>query len=115
MASSEHGAHRAPQHDPQHESQDGTQHDGLEGQQRGEPTAEHGGHGTSVAAWVACLGVIAGATVVAFGIIFASVTVSVIGAVLIVVMALMGPVLSRAGFGEKSTNREASGGPRAVR
>lgn len=94
-------------HDPQQ--------DDLQAQQRGEPQAEHGGHGTSVAAWVACLGVIVGATVVAFGLIFGSTTVAVVGAVLIVGMALMGPVLSRAGLGEKSANREASGGPRAVR
>lgn len=89
--------------------------DDLEAQQRGEPQAEHGGHGTSLAAWVACGGVILGALVVSLALIFGSTALAVAGGALIVVMALMWPVLSRAGYGEKSANREVSGGPRAVR
>ncbi|MFC5382423.1 HGxxPAAW family protein [Aquipuribacter nitratireducens] len=73
------------------------------------------GHGTSVAAWTATGGVMLGSLVVALAMIFYSPVFIVIGAVVAVLAALAGPVLSRAGLGEHSPNREFTGGPRAVR
>lgn len=84
----------------------------LEAEQHGEG---HGGHGTSIAAWVACGGVILGSFVTALAMILGSVTFSVLGGAVIVVAALCAPVLSRLGYGEKSDNREITGGPRGVR
>lgn len=74
-----------------------------------------GGHGTSVAAWTATLGVTFGSLVVAVAMIFQWVPVIVVGAVIIVLAALSAPVLSRAGYGEKGGNREFTGEQRAVR
>lgn len=81
----------------------------------GDGQVVHGGHGTSVAAWVATGGVSLGALVVAISMIFWSLPWIVVGAVVIVLAALAGPVLARAGYGEKTPNREFTGGPRAVR
>jgi len=75
----------------------------------------HGGHGTSLAAWTATIGVTIGSFVVALAMIFLWVPVIVIGAVIIVASALSWPVLVRAGYGESSPNREYTGGARAVR
>ncbi len=75
----------------------------------------HGGHGTSIAAWTATFLVVIGSFVVALGMIFMWVPVIVVGAVVIVLGALAGPVLTRAGYGERSVNREYTGGPRSVR
>lgn len=75
----------------------------------------HGGHGTSVAAWTATGGVTLGALVVSISMIFWSLTFIVIGAVIIVLAALAGPVLARAGYGAKGDNEEYTGQQRAVR
>ena len=75
----------------------------------------HGGHGTSTAAWVSTLGVTFGALVVCVAMIFQWVPVIVVGAVIIVLAALSGPVLHRAGFGEKAAVREYTGESRSVR
>lgn len=75
----------------------------------------HGGHGTSVAAWTATGGVSLGALVVCIAMIFWSLPVIIVGAAIIVLSALAGPVLVRAGYGAHTANREYTGGPRAVR
>jgi hypothetical protein len=75
----------------------------------------HGGHGTSVAAWTATGGVMLGAAIVSVAMIFMWVPVILVGAAVIVLSALAGPVLVRAGYGEKVPNREYTGGPRAIR
>ncbi len=75
----------------------------------------HGGHGTSVAAWTATLGVTLGALVVSVAMIFQWMPVIVVGAVIIVLAALSGPVLTRAGYGDSSGAREFTGQKRAVR
>lgn len=74
----------------------------------------HGGHGTSVAAWVATLGVTFGALVVCVAMIFVVVWLIVVGAAVMVVAALSGPVLARAGYGAKSPVREFTGQARSV-
>ncbi|WP_380168254.1 HGxxPAAW family protein [Jannaschia sp. R86511] len=80
-----------------------------------EPQEVHGGHGTSVAAWTATIGVSVGAFLVCLAMIFMWVPVIVVGSVVIVLAAVSGPVLVRAGYGEHVPNREFTGGPRAVR
>jgi multisubunit Na+/H+ antiporter MnhG subunit len=75
----------------------------------------HGGHGTSIAAWTATIGIMVGSLVVAIFMIFWSVPMIIVGAAIILLSALAGPVLVRAGYGEKVPNREYTGGPRAVR
>lgn len=80
-----------------------------------EQDAHGGGHGTSVAAWTATLGVTFGSFVVALGMIFVWIPVIVVGAVIIVVAAVSAPVLNRAGFGANAGNREYTGEQRAVR
>ena len=75
----------------------------------------HGGHGTSVAAWTATLGVTFGALVVCVAMIFVVVWLIVVGAAIIVVAAVSGPVLARAGYGAKSGVRELTGQQRSVR
>ncbi|MGJ7442668.1 HGxxPAAW family protein [Aquipuribacter sp. MA13-6] len=72
------------------------------------------GHGTSVAAWTSTIGVSIGAFIVCLALIFMWVPVIVVGAVIIVLAGLSAPVLARAGYGEKSHDREATGGPRSV-
>lgn len=79
-----------------------------------QPEIDHGGHGTSPAAWAATIGVIVGTFITSVAMIFASVTFIVVGAVVIVLGALAWPVLARAGFGERSHDREVTGGPRSV-
>lgn len=79
-----------------------------------EQEVHEGGHGTSVAAWTATIGVSVGAFIVCLAMIFMWVPVIVVGSVVIVLAALSGPVLARAGYGEKSHDREATGGPRSV-
>lgn len=94
---------RTPAPGPQPRTDD---HDGEGG---------HGGHGTSVAAWTATLGVTFGALVVCVAMIFVVVWLIVAGAAVIVVAALSGPVLARAGYGAKPGVREFTGQPRSVR
>ena len=74
-----------------------------------------GGHGKSVAAWTATLGVTFGALVVCVAMIFVVVWMIVVGAAIMVLAALSGPVLSRAGYGARSPVREFTGQARAVR
>lgn len=95
--------------DPAHDRGPGQQ------QQEREPEASHGGHGTSLAAWVVCGGVITGAFVVALSMIIGTVTFAFVGGAIIVVSTLAGPVLNRAGFGDHGTNHEVTGQNRAVR
>ena len=75
----------------------------------------HGGHATSVAAWTATLGVTFGALVVSVAMIFVVVWLIVVGAAIILVAALSGPVLARAGYGARSPVQEFTGETRAVR
>ena len=75
----------------------------------------HGGHGTSTAAWVATGGVCLGAFIVCISLIFVWEAFIVVGAVVVVLGALAGPVLTRAGYGAETGNREFTGGQRAVR
>lgn len=77
--------------------------------------ALHGGHGTSMAAWVVTGGVLLGTLLICIAMIFVWVPVIIIGVVVIVASAVAGPVLVRAGYGENVPNREYTGGPRAVR
>lgn len=91
---------------PQPETDAGAGHDGQ---------VAHGGHGTSTAAWAVTGGVCLGALVVSVAMIFMWVPVIVLGAVIIVLAAISGPVLARAGYGATPANREFTGGPRAVR
>ena len=78
-------------------------------------------HGMSVAAWVACGGVMLGTLVAAIGLVLApfnlagGVLVAILGGVIAVAAALAGPVLVRAGYGEHTEIREYTGGPRAIR
>ncbi|WP_336924054.1 DUF6704 family protein [Aquipuribacter sp. SD81] len=73
------------------------------------------GHGTSVAAWTATGGIMLGGLLVAIFMIFWSLVGIVVGAVVMVLSALAGPVLARAGYGASGSEREYTGGPRAVR
>lgn len=91
---------------PRPQPDTGAEHDGQ---------VAHGGHGTSVAAWTATGGVTLGAFVVCLFMIFYSLPMIIVGAGIIVLAALAGPVLARAGYGESNPNREYTGGPRAVR
>ena len=75
----------------------------------------HGLHGRSVAAWTASLGVTFGALVVCVAMIFVVVWLIVVGAAIIVVAALSGPVLARAGYGVRFPVREYTGRARAIR
>ena len=75
----------------------------------------HGGHGTSVAAWTASLGVTFGALVVCVAMIFVLYWLIAVGVAVIVVAAVSGPVLARAGYGATRGAREYTGQARAVR
>lgn len=75
----------------------------------------HGGHGTSVAAWTASLGVTFGALLVCVAMIFVLYWLIAVGVAVIVVAAVSGPVLARAGYGATRGAREYTGQARAVR
>lgn len=75
----------------------------------------HGGHGTSAAAWTATLGVTFGAFLVSVAMIFQIMWLIVVGVVVIVLAAVSGPVLARAGFGAEAGTKEFTGEKRAVR
>lgn len=97
----------APTPTPDEQPRTDAGHDGV--------APAHGGHGTSVAAWVSTLGVTFGALVVAVAMIFVWVPVIIVGVVVIVLAALAGPVLARAGYGAHGPAEEYTGKTRAVR
>lgn len=62
------------------------------------------GHGHSVAAWTAVGVILVGAVVMALAVVFPHLVWFVIGAVIVVLGAIIGKVLAMAGFGAKTVN-----------
>lgn len=84
---------------------------GHEGAEEGE-----GGHGHSVAAWTAVTIILVATLIMALAVVFPSVFWFVVGAVLVVVGAVVGKVLAMAGYGQKASTYQAArrpGGQRA--
>jgi uncharacterized protein DUF6704 len=71
----------------------------------------HGGHGHSTAAWTAVTVILVGSVVMALAVVFPSVLWFVVGAVIAVVGAISGKVLSMAGYGAKASTYEAAHRP----
>lgn len=68
-------------------------------------------HGNSLAAWVMVLLLMLGALVAAIGVSVPSITLDVIGAVIVVIALIVGKVLSLAGYGSvKPADPEAPHG-----
>lgn len=69
-------------------------------QQQAVPQGGHAlGHGNSVAAWTAVAVILVGCLVAALAVIFTAVWLFVLGAVIVVLGALTGKLLSAMGFG----------------
>jgi hypothetical protein len=66
-----------------------------------------GGHGHSVAAWTSVGVILLGCLVMAVAVVVATIWLFVVGAVVVVVGAVLGKVLSAMGFGQKN---ESTGG-----
>lgn len=66
---------------------------------------EHEGHGHSVAAWTGVAIMLVGFAVASLGVARASWTMSIIGAVIVLVGALAWPIMSRIGYGDKHPPR----------
>jgi hypothetical protein len=62
------------------------------------------GHGHSVAAWTAVAVVLVGAVVMALAVLFPHLVWFVIGAVIVVLGAIIGKVLAMAGFGARTVS-----------
>jgi multisubunit Na+/H+ antiporter MnhG subunit len=61
----------------------------------------HSSHGNTIAAWTAVGIIMIGSLIAAFAVVFASVTVFVIGMVVCLLGVIAGKVLSKAGYGAK--------------
>jgi hypothetical protein len=80
---------------------EGQQHN-PRGEHPGAP-AEHDSHGQSVAAWTAVGVMILGFLIMSFAVVFGTVWLFVVGAVVVVLGAVSGKVLSAMGFGASGT------------
>jgi hypothetical protein len=65
----------------------------------GQVASQHPAHGQSVASWTAVSGIMLGALIMAVAIVITSVWLFVVGAVVVVLGAISGKVLSAMGFG----------------
>ncbi|MFN8098164.1 MAG: HGxxPAAW family protein [Dermatophilaceae bacterium] len=66
---------------------------------------DHESHGNSLAAWASVAVMLAGFLVGSIAVLEASTPMFVVGAVLIAVGALMWPILTRMGYGDKNPPR----------
>jgi multisubunit Na+/H+ antiporter MnhG subunit len=73
----------------------------------------HSNHGNTIAAWTAVGVIMIGALISSFAVVFASVTMFVVGIVVCVLGVIVGKVLSKAGYG--ATRPEDPKVTRAVR
>lgn len=80
-----------------------------------EVEAHAGGHGHSIAAWVAVGTVMLGSLVASVAVVLALIWLFVVGAVIVVVGAILGKVLHGMGFGEQPTQEPASSRDQGVR
>ncbi|CCH77261.1 Anthranilate synthase component I [Nostocoides japonicum T1-X7] len=62
---------------------------------------EHEDHGHSVAAWVSVAIIMVGAVIMAFSVLFPTLWLFIVGAVIAIVGAISAKVLSMAGFGSR--------------
>ncbi|CCI52623.1 HGxxPAAW family protein [Nostocoides jenkinsii] len=65
----------------------------------------HEGHGNSVAAWVSVVVMLVGFLTGALGVLKASVAVTVVGAVIVLIGAVLWPLLAKMGYGDKNPPR----------
>lgn len=76
------------------------------------PQEHHEDHGHSIAAWTAVGVILLGSLVMAFAVVLGVVWLFVVGAVVVVVGAVLGKVLSAMGFGANVTIESATGAER---
>lgn len=70
---------------------------------------QHEDHGHSVASWTAVAVVLLGSVIAAIGVLVPSLVLGIIGAVVIVLGAISGKVLSMAGYGKDSHHAQHGG------
>ena len=70
---------------------------------------QHEDHGHSVASWTAVAIVLVGSLIAAIGVLLPSLALGIIGAVVIVLGAVSGKVLSMAGYGSKAHHAQSNG------
>lgn len=66
---------------------------------------DHEGHGNSVAAWASVIIMLIGFAVASIGVMKASVPMTIGGAAVVVIGALLWPIMSRMGYGDKNPPR----------
>jgi len=89
MAYSQQGRHTEQREEPQGPAAAGTE----------QVAAQHSAHGQSLASWTAVAIIMLGALIMAIAVVITTVWLFVVGAVIVVLGAVAGKVLSAMGFG----------------
>lgn len=97
--------HAAPEATPSNAGVDQTAPD-----EKPVPHVDHDNHGQSTAAWTAVAVILAGSIIMSLAVVFPSVFWFVVGAVVVVVGAFVGKVLSMMGYGAKAATEAGAKG-----